>query len=227
MQLIRQATLGLLITVHSLLSFCVNASSESAQPHSQLEAQALKSLVPFAKRNQKTLSLSLKSNEVIQLETIDTCKGSEDCEIFRLVGLSPDRQFFVVSVAYWEGTNVYWISRSTGTRYEVFDIPQISPDRKHIVTAIPSEAYNVNGVFLWEIRNGELIKKFHFEPTEYALYSYVRWTTNNSLKLKKFTYADKAVCPGKQNMEVRVVLALVGKQWKLNERIGRTTAACQ
>jgi hypothetical protein len=143
------------------------------------------------------------------------------------VGLSPDRQFFVVKLRLWEGSNVYWVSRSTGVKYEVYAEPHISPDGKNIVTAMPSEAYDINGVFLWEIRGGGLTKKFHLEPTEYALYSFVRWLRPDAVKLKKITRADKAACPRKQFMEIPVRLVQGGAQWKLDERLDPAAVTCK
>ena len=143
------------------------------------------------------------------------------------MGLSPDRQFFVVKLSLWEGSNVYWVSRSSGVKHEVYAEPHLSPDRKNIVTAIPSEAYDINGVFLWGIRGGGLTKKFHFEPTEYALYSFVRWLNRDAVELKKFAYADKVACPGKQFMEAPVRLVREGAQWKLDERLDPATVTCK
>jgi len=112
-------------------------------------------------------------------------------------------------------------------KYEVYSEPHLSPDGKNIVTAMPSEAYDINGVFLWEIRGGELTKKFHFEPTEYALYSFVRWLNRDAVELKKFVHADRTACPGKQFMEIPVRLVQDGAQWKLDERSNPAAVTCK
>jgi len=217
----------LLLGVGSLFLSPDSVAAGSTPYESQLEAAVLKELPQIAKRTGKTLSLSLNAKGSVDFKTVDTCAGPQDCKIYRLVGLSPDRQFFVVKVNLWEGSNVYWVSRSTGVKYEVYLEPRLSPDGKNIVTAIPSEAYDINGVFLWEIRGDGLTKKFHFEPTEYALYSFVRWLSPDAVELRKFARADEAACPGKQFMEILVRLVQDGAQWKLDERLDPAAVTCK
>jgi hypothetical protein len=204
-----------------------HADAEPPRVESLREAQALRELAPIAKRAGKTLSLSLKRRGSVHFETVDTCSGPDDCEAYYLMGLSPDRQFFVVKQRLWEGDNVFWVSRSNGVKYEMYAEPHVSPDGKNIVTAIPSEAYGINGVFLWEIRDGMLTKRFHFEPTEYALYSFVRWLGPAAVELKKFTRADAAVCAGRQYMEVSVRLVRKGAHWSLDENLDPAVVACR
>ena len=203
------------------------AAGDPVRAESQREAQALQELATIAKRKGRTLSLSLNVKGSVDFHTVDTCKGPDDCEIYHLVGISPDRQFFVVKQSLWEGDNVFWVSRSNGVKYEVYAEPHISPDGKNIVTAIPSEAYNINGVFLWKINGVALEKRFHFEPTEYALYSFTRWLNRDAVELKKFAYADISVCAGKQFMEVPVRLVRKGTQWELDERLHPTAVTCK
>lgn len=156
------------------------------------------------------------------------CQGFEDCTLYRLVGLSSNRRFFIVTLTGWEQSTLYWVSRSNGKIYEVYDSPHLSPDGKHIVTAAASEMYDANGVFLWEIKNSELTEKFRFEPTYYALYSFERWLNPDTAELKKFTNADKTVCPKNSfMMDVSVKLIRKDNQWKLDESLDSATVVCK
>jgi hypothetical protein len=221
-------TIILMMSVSMLCLTSVVKATDLRDPEkSQTEEQTLKALAQIAKRKGKTLSLSLNTKNSTTFETVDTCAGPGDCVSYRLVGLSPDRNFFVVKASAWESSTLYWVSRSTGVKHEVYAEPHLSPDRRHIITANPSEFGGTNGVFLWEINDGKLAEKFHFEPTEYALYSFVRWLNPNTVELEKYMRADKAVCPETSSMKFPVRLVLEDGLWKLDEQLERATISCE
>ena len=113
------------------------------------------------------------------------------------------------------------------TRYAVYAEPHISPDGKHVASASPAEAYNTNGVFLWEVRNGSLVQRFHFEPSDYALYRFSRWNGPNVVELMKFTNAAKDICPKSSHMEVSVRLVAEKGTWRLDETPNKDKVQCR
>lgn len=171
--------------------------------------------------------LKLNNGKALKLTDGSSCDVPESCLVQRLLGLSPNRKSFVVEDLGYESRTLFWIGRNSGKRYEVYSEPDASPDGKWIVTANPSEFGSTNGVFIWEVRGDSLVEKLHFEPKNYALYSFVRWEGANKVVLKKFTHADKPVCPDRQFMEFMVTVAWKHSQWKFDETTGLKDAKCQ
>jgi hypothetical protein len=193
----------------------------------QAEAKALKKFASIAKREGKILSLSLVSGKSVSFRNKDSCTGYEDCEAYLFSGLLPATEFFVVNVALYEGSNVYLVSKQTGARYAVYAEPHISPDGKHVVSASPAEAYNTNGLFLWEVRSGSLVQRFHLEPSTYALYRFSRWDGPHAVELMKFTNATKDMCPNSNHMELPVRLFSEKGMWQLDESSMKDKVQCR
>jgi hypothetical protein len=202
-------------------------ASTASSNNDSAEQKTIGSLAPFVRRDRNVLSLKLNNKRTLKLRDGDTCDIPEKCLIHRLLGLSPDRQFFAVEVLGYESRTVIWIRRQSGTRYEVYGEPEASPNGKWIVTANPSEFGGTNGVFVWQVHAGRLIEKLNFQPDSYALYSFVRWENNDSILLRKFTHADNSVCPGAQTMEFNVTVRKDGTLWKLDENAGLKEVRCQ
>ncbi|MDL2358008.1 MAG: hypothetical protein QFF03_22380, partial [Pseudomonadota bacterium] len=184
-------------------------------------------LAPLATREGNTLALTLAGKATLRLHTLDRCAGRDDCSIYRLLGLSPDRQFFAVERTGYEAATRFWIARASGKQTEVYAEPHAAPDRAHIVTANPVELGGTNGVFLWEIRGDELIEQFRLEPAAYALYHFVRWSNATTVELSKLTHADPTICPASQVMASPVRLARQHGQWRLDERAPPAMPICQ
>lgn len=211
-----------------LLAACLASGTAlaDARADSEAERKVIASLAPHAKRAGKTLTLRLTSGQELKLNSIDACAGPENCLVYRLLGLSPNQKFFVVEVRGYEAATLLWIGRNSGERYEVYAKPVVSPDGKWMVTANPVESGGNNGVFIWEIKEDQLIERLRHEPKVYALYSFVSWAGADKLVLKKFTNADKAICGEKPFMETRANLTLEGDEWKFDELSGLKEANC-
>lgn len=191
------------------------------------EQSVLRSLAPLAKREGKVLTLRTTAGRTTRFSDGKSCDVPETCVEYRLLGTSPDNKFFVVESLGWEWGTLFWIGRESGRRYEVIAKPEMSPNGKWIVTANPSECCSTNGVFIWQVRGDHLVERLHFEPTEYALYSFVRWEGNDSVVLEKFTYADKSLCSAMQFMKFFVTVAREGIHWKFDENSEHKSVVCQ
>jgi hypothetical protein len=163
----------------------------------------------------------------MQLSDGKSCDVPETCAEYRLLGTSRGNKFFVVESLGWEQGTVFWIGRESGKRYEVIAKPEMSPNGEWIVTANPSECCSTNGVFIWQVQGDRLVERLHFEPKEYALYSFVRWEKNDSIVLEKFTRADDSVCPNAQFMKFFVTVTREGNHWRFDESTGLKTVVCQ
>ena len=108
---------ALLLALYTCMSSTqANAASSIGD---SVEEKTISSLAPFARRDGKVLSLKLNNKRTLKLRNGDTCDIPEKCLVHRLLGLSPDRQFFAVEVLGYESRTVIWIGRRSGTRYEV------------------------------------------------------------------------------------------------------------
>ncbi len=171
----------------------------------QDEAAMLRQHPGLAQRDGERLILRAGKGRTLQFSSKRACSGPEDCELYHFGGLSPDGGFLVVRLHQWEGGSVHWISRRDGRRYEVYADPVPSPDGRHIVTALPSEAYGVNGVFVWEISHGALIKRFSETPKTYALYEFTAWQDARSVRLKRRSH-EPQVCTVSSMAEADLLL---------------------
>ncbi len=103
----------------------------------------------------------------------------------------------------------------------------MSPNERWVVTANPSELGGTNGVFIWEVRENRLVKRLHVEPTDYALYSFVRWKGNDAVVLEKFSHAQGPLCKDAKFMKIMVTIAREGKNWRFDESTGRKNVLCE
>jgi hypothetical protein len=201
-------------------------SDSGAEP--TLEQRVLSELSPIAARDGQVLTLTLEGGRKARFESKDDCaSGPQSCTIYRLLGLSPDRQFFVVELLGYESATRYWIARSTGKQYEVYADTNISPDGAYIVAANPVECCGVNGVFVWQIERGQLTERFRLKRADYPFYRFDKWTNPTTAQLTKISRADKAFCPTAPIMESSARLTRKYAGWVLDEPIVPTRVMCK
>ncbi|MCX7176149.1 MAG: hypothetical protein NT159_19935 [Proteobacteria bacterium] len=194
----------------------------------QREALAIATSGDVAQRKGKLLTLQLASGDLVKLADGNSCSGSNDCHSYAYVGLLGNKQFVVVEERFYEGGNTLLISRQTGAQYNVHAEPHLSPNGKYIVSASEAEAYNSPGVYLWEVRNGGLIGRYLYEPTNYELYRFSRWKGSNEVQLIRTTHAEKHGCPDNTLVELTVRLVARRSGWELENgtRTVRSTKDC-
>lgn len=208
------------------VAFAAGQTDRAAE--SSLEGRVLQELSPIAAREGQVMTLELEGGRKARLETKDDCaSGPRSCAIYRLLGLSPDRQFFVVELLGHESATRYWIARSTGKQYEVYAETNISPDGAYIVTANPVECCGVNGVFVWQVERGRLTERFALKRADYPFYRFDKWTNPTTAQLTKISRADKAFCPTAPMMESSARLTRKNSGWVLDEPIVPTRVMCK
>lgn len=207
-------------------TFAAGQSERAAE--SSVEARVLQELSTVAVRDGQVLSLTLDKARTVRFESKDNCAaGPNECSIYRLLGLSPDGQFFVVELLGYESATRYWISRSNGKQYEVYADTHVSTDGHFIVTANPVECCGVNGVFVWEIDHGRLIERFGVKRADHPFYRFDRWINPTTAQLTKISRADKAFCPTAPMMESAARLTRKNSSWVLDEPIVPTRVMCK
>jgi hypothetical protein len=146
-----------------------------------------------------------------------TDASGENYQDYRFDGLSPDREFYVVSVTFYEGSDVYWVSRQDGTRYAVHGRPQASPDGSLLVMANGSAARDFNGIIVWERSAGRLVERFRLEPegAQSGFYRVMRWKDNRTVELERLVI-DGSTCGGGTG-ESLAALVRDGDRWTLKE----------
>ena len=139
-------------------------------------------------------------------------------EDYRFDGLSPDREFFVVRATFYEGSNVYWISRKDGTRYTMHGEVRPSPDGRFLVMANASASHDFNGIVVWENLGGRLVERFRFSPplVGISFYRFMRWKDGRTVELEHTALGDEITCrDGTQ--EALAVLTRDGEQWAVKD----------
>ena len=166
-------------------------------------------------RKGQALSLRLLSGKWLYLTNLETCDVYENCLFYTYRGLVVDKQFFLVNATYYEGGSVFIISRKTGEQVDVINDPHISPDGRYIASANDAEAHDDAGVFLWEISDGVLISRFHFVPTDYQLYKFIRWIDPHKVELLKTAWPSNDLCPENTLAEYLMILGEKNGTWTL------------
>lgn len=181
------------------------------------ETPLLRNAGPAVRREQTRLQVSGRSGGIATFDSVhphDGRVGEAQYTDYRYAGTFASGRFHVVTVIYYEGDSVWLVSADAARKTEVFAEPHQSPDGRFIVVASPSEAHNINGVFVWEVQPGGLLKRLHHEPKEYALYDFVRWADNTTVELSRTTHGDGEHCEASKLMLATVHLARSGNAWR-------------
>lgn len=210
--------LAILISIIAILIPDIsNAKAIKDPKRAALEASQIENFKEKVRREGDTLFLKASSGSDISLKNSPGCKNYETCLYYEFADYFKEVGFYVVHTILWEGGGVMMVSESDGKQYYVYDLPMLSPDNKHIVTA-PHDietGYEENGVYIWRIDGNKLIPKFSHNPMEYAEYEFVRWKNNKSIELRKWLHSSKKLCFETRYMIVPVNLKMEADGWKL------------
>jgi len=111
-----------------------------------------------------------------------------------------DIGYFLLHRQYYEGDDYLLIQDTTGNKFELQDVPVISPDKRRLVTASNgiSGGYNANAVQIWQLTKRGVVLEQSFEPKGWAPSDPV-WTDNLGIRLVK-TYPGSG---DKETVELR------------------------
>lgn len=224
-------SLLLLITLSSLI--LVYAQPLKADDHFEFffpdENDRIKKFPEYVKREGDTLYFKLRSGSDITLSDFTDCESRQyECKSFQFLNYYINEGLYLIFEKLYEGSDYILVSDRTGERYNVYDFPFFSPDRKRLATISADEtSYGKNGVFIWSLEAGGLVQELSYEPEEYALYKFVRWEDNKTVALSKFTNSVKELCPESNFMTVPVTLRQDKEDWRFYENLKHGAVTCE
>gem|GEM_PF-1289739 len=164
------------------------------------EAQALRKVGPAARREGQRLMLFVEQGRPVMLDSrrpeVDD-GGQTPYVDFRFDGLSPDKGFFVVRATMAFGSEVLWISRKDGERFEMHGNVHASPDGRYLVVTHASPGVEFNGVVVWALEGERLVERYKFEasPEQRGVsFRFMRWRDGNTVELEQFAEVERSTC---------------------------------
>ncbi len=163
------------------------------------EARTLRRLSLPVRRDGLRLMLPITKGRPVVLDSRrpDPTDPSIPYVDYRLDGLSPDRDFYVVRASTAVGDELLWISREDGSRYEMHGNVHPSPDGRHLVVTHASPGVEFNGVVVWSREDNKLVERYKFQPApdQPAIsFRFMRWRDANTVELEQFVEVDPSTC---------------------------------
>lgn len=190
------------------------------------ELKQIKEFGEFVKREGDTLYLKLKTGAFVSLKNSGKCSGWDSCKEYEFIEYFKDAGFYHVFLYLGEQSEHLMLSDKTGQEHEVHSTPEPAPDGKRFAAVSASEAFDVNGVFIWRLDGDGLAQELSYESEEYALYSFKAWLDNKTILLSKFARSKKSACPSSDFMRVPVVLKLEEGAWRFYEDLSSPAVRC-
>lgn len=176
----------------------------------------------------RVLQLKTERGDYVKLQDGNCDEGWDGCIVHRFRGTIANDQFYVVDIGYYEGGAINLYSHKSGTNTVIYGNPFMSPQKKLIATALGVEATGSenNGIYLFEIIDGEAKEIFRYRPEGYALYDFSHWTSENDAIINLTTacreYEDGKLTKNEM-LTLPIKLARTDSGWQLDQGQG---AAC-
>jgi hypothetical protein len=129
---------------------------------------------------------------------------TDGCVAFFFIGHA--LHFYLVRARYDAGSDYRLVDDATGAPTKIPAEPHFSPDGARLVTVIATDAYDHAGIEIWSTGAGEPAREWKYEPSEYAIYSFVRWDGNANIALEVRTYVEGRL----QRLPAHLVLGETG-----------------
>jgi hypothetical protein len=195
------------------------------QFRAQAEAEVLRRLGAPARRDDLRLWLPVTKGRPVILDSqrADPAEPTLPAVDFRLDGLSPDGQFYVVRATLAAGSELLWVSRADGTRYVMHGNVHPSPDGRYLVVTHASPGQEFNGVVLWSREDGRLVERYRFQPTpeQTAIsFRFMRWRDADTVELAQFAEVDASTCD-LGTLSSTAILSRKAERWILRSASGQ------
>lgn len=147
------------------------------------ESRCIPLAQPFAERRGDELLLTFRNGAV---ETYKDAPAGEDDENYVFYDYFPEHRLFLVNVNHDEAQDWLLISQMDGRKEKIVAPPRYSPDRKWLASVNWIEALDEgnNGFDIVSAAFDSPVPSFHYRPSGYALFEFVRWESNDRLKMK-------------------------------------------
>ncbi len=158
------------------------------------EAERLRNQAPgLAQRDGDRLRLGLLDGlEPRVLVDQPTCDRYENCLRPRWMGLRIGQRFHELRTDFYEGDRWIWIDRHSGLETAMEDRPRTAPGERHVLVVNESEAYQRNGLWLWEVTRQGLSLRFAYED---APFRFVAWESPTQALVMRLS-PDPTRCRG-------------------------------
>lgn len=163
------------------------------------EAKVLDRVDPLiAKRDGLRLRLVTEQGRPVMLDSVRPEPGDQDTPYidYRLDGMSKDGRFFIVRATLSTGSEVLWISRADGERYEMHGNALPAPDGRHLVVSNAGTGMEYNGIKIWERDGDRLKERYKLQPPsdQPVHFRVMRWKDASTIELEQLVEADRASC---------------------------------
>jgi hypothetical protein len=184
----------------------------------QVEAKALKRFASKASRNGLDLVIRTKAGN---LSFHDVLSEDRQDVRYHYVGFLDGIGCHLVRRYYWEKTDYLLISDTTKRQTMMGNIPHVSPMYDRIVSVAASEMGGVDyQLQVWKVTPDGLMTEYKYSTRDYALYSFVAWVGNSTIRLENFTGKKEKVkkfCQkSASSVKINEILRLVGGEWRLS-----------
>ena len=113
-------------------------------------------------------------------DTVDTARAWPTW--FHYMGFSSALGYYVLWAQHIEGASIRLVNARTGWGVTIADLPIVSPDGRHFVTATQAmERYNPERLVVWRVAGDTLRREWGFVPDSWVP-DEVRWLSNRSFK---------------------------------------------
>jgi hypothetical protein len=163
----------------------IDNSYECAQAieRHQLEKPEYKSAASRAGTN---LQLKLRNGRSLPFK--DFQKQGDEASVvkYSFRNYLQDIGYFLLHRQFYEGNDYLMIQDTNGRKFELQDLPVISPDKLRLVTASNgiSGGYNANAVQIWRLSKGGMVLEQTISPKGWGP-SDAEWTDNLTIRVSK------------------------------------------
>ncbi|HKZ03297.1 MAG TPA: hypothetical protein VI750_06505 [Pyrinomonadaceae bacterium] len=169
----------------NLLCAGIDNSYECAQAIERHQLQKSE-YSPAVKRAGSSLRLQLRSGRSVSLRDFQK-RGDEASVVkYSFRDYLRDLGYFLIHRQFYEGDDYLMIQDTTGRRYELQNVPVVSPDKRRLVTASNgiSGGYNANALQIWRLTLRGMVLEQTIEPNDWGP-SDAEWIDNLTIRVMK------------------------------------------
>lgn len=179
----------------------------------KMETSAISSQKAIVSRKGTNLTIQTKiKNVYFQNKSGADAHATE----YRYIGFLDKIKYHVVVRRAWENRDFILISDASGGETQMSAVPYLSPSLKQMISVSASEGYDPNEITIWAITPDRLKRLYHYAPAEYALYKFLAWEDETTIRLENFTRSNGKYCPKGKLMTITESLKLEKEKWQLS-----------
>jgi hypothetical protein len=195
-----------------------NASSGKTK-----ESEKLREYQQYARRLGSTLELRLASGDALKLEDqpVGPSVDVEKVVKYEFSGYLKQIDHFLVSSAFYEGSVYLLVSRKSGKRFVIDNVPILSPNSDRFVTVSICDSGCPYRVQIWRVTEAELQPEWTFKPEQYWASGRAKWLDASTIEVVSEIADPVKSDPSKGKylwMQKTMYLRLVSDAWSFGEK---------